>query len=155
MDQILRNVSAILYSANSTEKFSASPQDNTEGKTIYLFLIPEDVNARLFNINLKAIFGEEGENELPLISLSEEEFLVSMDDLLPNGIVRVIIPIISAFYAEDNTDLKLTGDVQLSAILEKRAMRVDNIVQYQVFINLVAPQVECFSALLQKVIGMM
>ena len=58
VDQVIRNVSAIRCTANSTEEFSASSQDNTEGETIYLCLIPEDVNARLFNINLTTVFGE-------------------------------------------------------------------------------------------------
>ena len=98
------------------------------------------------------VFGEGEENVLTLISLSEEEFLVRMDDSLPNGIVRVSIPIISAFFAEDNTDLELTGDVQLSVILERGTMRLDDKVNYQVFINLVAPPGGCFAALLQKVI---
>lgn len=36
VDQVIRNISAIRCTANSTEEFLASPQDNTEGETIYL-----------------------------------------------------------------------------------------------------------------------
>ena len=75
MNQVIKNVNAIHYTTNSAEVFSASPQENIEGKTIYLCLIP-DVNARFFNINLKAVFGEGEENALTLIFLSEEDFLV-------------------------------------------------------------------------------
>ena len=156
VDQLIRNVTAVRCTADSTEEFtSASEDDNREGQTIYLCLSPVDPNARLFNINLKAVFGEGVDKELTLISNSTAEFLVDLNETLSDGTVRAAIPIISAFFSDDNTNLELTGDVDLSKFLARATKRVDDKVNYRVFIDLSAPVIGCFAALMQKVSSIM